>query len=345
MSDPVRIVQVGLGPWGRNWAKNAVPDVARALPVAWVDASADARAQAIAELGLPPERCFAALDDVTVEADAVLGTVALAAHVPVIEAALHLKKHVLIEKPFAPTSAEAARLATLAAESGQVLHVSHNYRFYPAVAKTRDLIAGGRFGSVIAVDIGFHRYAPDQRAPYVDLPDPLLGDMLIHQFDLIRSILGDEPTEVVCWSWNPPGSPFKYDASAVAMIRLAGGAVVSLRGSWLSREAPTPWAGVWRIQCEGGVVGFASRDDGDTSLANDRVTLRPLGGEEAAVPLEAMPRYGRAGTLDAFARAVRGQPTPGWEATAAHNVGSLRLMEAAIASAANGGAVTRVAEG
>ena len=167
--------------------------------------------------------------------------------------------------------------------------------------------------------------------------------MLIHMFDLIRFILGREPVEVVCWSWNPSGSPFKYDAAAAIMVRLAGGVVVTMRGNWMSREAPTPWAGRWRIQCDDGVIGFTSRGPAPNGLDDDRVVLRPLGGAETEVPLDPMPLYDRAGTLDAFAHALRGQPTAGWEATAADNLGSLRLMEAAIRSAAAGGAPTAVA--
>lgn len=339
---PVRIIHVGLGPWGQNWARDVVPFVAGVEAVAWVEPPAEARAAAAVKLGLPPERCFASLDEAAraVDAEAVLGTVAVIAHAPVIEAGLGLGLDVLIEKPLAPSAGEAARLAGQAADAGRILHVSQNYRFYPAVAKTRQIVQERRLGEVITVDIDFHKYDPDHR--YKALPDPLLADMLIHQIDLIRFILGEEPVEVVCWTWNPPDSPFSYDPSAAAMIRMASGAVVTLRGSWLSREAPTNWAGDWRIQCTGGRVGFTSRAGGAAGPAGDRVALRPLGGDEEAVPLDPIPLLGRAGTLNAFARAIRGQDTPGWESTAAHNLGSLRLMEAAIRSAANGGAVTPV---
>jgi len=83
MGQAVRIIQVGLGPWGRNWAKNVVSAVPGVEAVAWVDPSPDARAQAVADLAIPPDRCFDTLEQAAaaVEADAVLGTVALAAHV------------------------------------------------------------------------------------------------------------------------------------------------------------------------------------------------------------------------------------------------------------------------
>ena len=104
--------------------------------------------------------------------------------------------------------------------------------------------------------------------------------------------------------------------------------------SWTRRSA-----GNWRIQCADGHVGFTARagaGSGDTS--GDRMVLRPLGGAEQDVALEPLPLFGRAGTLDAFARTVRGETPPAWVATAADNLGTLRLMEATIRSAANGGA-------
>jgi len=346
MDAPVRIIQVGLGPWGRNWARNVVPEVSAVEPVAWVDASPDARSKAIAELSLPPDRIYATLDEAAaaVPADGVLGTVALAAHVEVADRCVALGKHLLIEKPFAPSAAEGARLAAAAAGAGLVLNVSQNYRFYPAVAKAMALVGQGDHGPLLTADIEFHQYAPDIGYRYYALPDPLLGDMFIHLFDLIRLILGQEPAEVACWTWNPPDSPFTFDPSGTVLIKLAGGAVVTLRGSWLSREPRTAWAGNWRIQCGEGVIGFTSRSSGDTSLDADIVSLRPLGGDENDVPLDSMGLYGRYGTLDAFARMVRGAPASPQVSTAADNVKSLSLMEAAIRSAAAGGEVVRLSD-
>ncbi len=346
MADTVSIIQVGLGPWGRNWAREVVPHVPGIDAVAWVDASPDARKAATDELGLPADRCFATLQEAVaqVEAEAVLGTVALAAHVEVAEQCVSLGKHLLIEKPFTPTAVDGTRLAAAAADAGLILNVSQNYRFYPAVTKTSALIADGALGPVLNADVVFHQHAPSIGYRYYDLENPLLGDMFIHLFDLVRLVFGREPVEVACWTWNPADSPFRHDPSGVVLIRLAGGAVVTVRGSWLSREPRTPWAGQWRIQCRDGVIGFTSRASGDTSLDADAVSILPLGGEERPVALDPMPSYGRYGTLDAFAHAVRGAVPSRLVSTAADNVKSLALMEAAIRSAAEGGAVVRIGE-
>ena len=100
MTMPVRVIQVGLGPWGLDWARRIVPSVPGVEAVAWVDPAADARAAAVNEAIAPAERCFASLADAlgAVEADALLCTAALAGHRPVIEDGLTRGLHVLDRK-------------------------------------------------------------------------------------------------------------------------------------------------------------------------------------------------------------------------------------------------------
>ena len=65
-------------------------------------------------------------------------------------------------------------------------------------------------------------------------------------------------------------------------------------------------------------------------------------GAEQDVPLDPLALFGRAGILDAFARTLRGETPPAWVATGTDNLGTLRLMEATIRSAANGGEATPI---
>src|SRR5688500_11877956 len=78
----LRLIQLGLGGWGRNWVEEVTRDTPRVAAVAWVEIDRAARERAIALLGLPPERVFGSLDEalVDVAADAALVTVPLAAH-------------------------------------------------------------------------------------------------------------------------------------------------------------------------------------------------------------------------------------------------------------------------
>ena len=341
---PTKIVHVGLGSWGSNWAKLIVPTVPAVETVAWVDPSPAARDAAVATLGLPADRCFASLDEAlaATDAEAIVAPVTLPAHAPVIEAAAAAGKHVLIEKPFAPTAAEARRLSDLAAGAGIILHVSQNYRFFPATITTHRLLAEGQLGAVLSVDIEFNRRITDTH--YADVPDILLVDMSIHHWDMLRMLVPSPPAEAAFWTRNPPGSPFTADAAATGMIRFDNGVVATYRGNEVARYPETSWVGNWRIECENGVIAFTGRFGGrERTLEGEAVSVADPGGEPREVPLEPITHFGRAGTLNAFAAAVQGQPIPAYTATAADNVATIALMTAIVDSSRDGGAPTPVA--
>jgi predicted dehydrogenase len=329
-----------MGGWGQNWAENAVPVVEAVEVVAWVDADPSTLSAARRALGLPADRCFpalaAALDGV--DAEAVLVTAPLAAHVPLALEALAAGKHVLVEKPFAPSVAEARRAVAAAEGAGLVLMVSQNYRFFPAPRAVAALVASGELGPVGAVAVDFRRNATAKTGGHrhFALADPLLVDMAIHHFDMLRMVLGQEPRLVFCHAWNPPWSPFTGAAAAVAIVEFAGGAVAAWRGSWVSPGEPTPWGAEWRMECAGGEIRWTSRDD-TGGISADRVVVRPLDAPTRELALPVVKPHGRAGALAAFAAAVEAGAEP--ETSGRDNLGSLALVEAALASAASGKAV------
>jgi predicted dehydrogenase len=329
-----------MGGWGQNWAEIAIPRAGKAVEVAaWVDADPTSLAAAGKALRLPADRLFpsltAALD--AVEAEAVLVTTTIAGHVSVALEALAAGKHVLVEKPFAPSVAEAERAVAAAEAAERVLMVSQNYRFFPAARAAAALIASGELGPVGSVAIDFRRDVTALDRPrHFQLEHPLLVDMAIHHVDLLRMVLGQEATTISCRAWNPPGSPFAGDAVGTATISLSGGAVASWRGSWISPGEQTPWAGEWRIDCAEGEVRWTGRDDtGGTS--RDSVVVRARNGKERKVALPTVKPHGRAGALAHFANAVRRGTEA--ETSGRDNLGTLALVHAAVASAATGGAV------
>lgn len=333
----LRIIQVGMGGWGRDWARTILqPDPEVAL-IACVDADADSLALARERLDLPADSYFESLATAisSVDAEAVLITANLPGHVPLAVEALRAGKHVLLEKPFAPSVAEARLVVELASEHDRVLMISQNYRFFPAVQAVRNLLRSGSLGEVGAVSVDFRRCANaaarDGHRHYM-LNQPLLADMAIHHFDLMRFILGQEPVEVACHAWNPSWSNFVEPAAAFATISFDGGAVVSYRGSWVSPGPQTAWAGAWRMECAGGEIAWTSRDNFGAGV--DRVTVRPLGKRARRIELPNLPQIDRAGSLRAFARAIATGEQP--ESSGRDNLGSIALTHAAIEAATRG---------
>jgi predicted dehydrogenase len=308
--------------------------------VALVDAHPATLAAAKEALDVPEERFFPSLEAAleAEDAEAVLVTVPLVAHVQVAQATLAAGKHVLVEKPFAPSVAEAREVVETAAERGLTLMVSQNYRFFPAPRVVADLIQRGELGPVGTVHVDFRKHitAKTGSARHFALENPLLADMAIHHFDLMRMVLGQEARSLVCHTWNPPGSPFSDDPAGIAAVDFEGGAVATWRGSWVSPGPGTNWGGEWRVECEKGEIVWTSRGDGG-DVTDDRVTVIPVGGKPRELTMPTLRRHGRAGALAAFAEAIAAGKEP--ETSGRDNLGSLALVEAAVASAATGATV------
>jgi predicted dehydrogenase len=334
----VKLIQVGMGGWGRSWARDVVPTVPEIEPVAYVEIDGEARADAQSSLGAPPGRLFSTLRDalLAVEADAVLVTTPVGGHVPVGLEAVAAGKHVMVEKPLASNTVEGSRLVDAAAAQGVVAMVSQNYRFFPAPRKAAELIHNRTLGRPHFVAIEFRRNLAPNNTNHHKLKSPLLVDMAIHHFDLLRVILQDEPTELYCRTWNPADSPYEDMPSAAAVIRFAGGTMVAYQGSWVSTGKPTYWAGEWRMECDEGQISWTSRAGGATGTRRDRLSVKPTGKRARRIPLPEPSRSGRAASLQAFAQAVATGEPPAIASTAADNLGSIAFMEAMLESARTG---------
>ncbi len=343
----LRLVQAGLGGWGRDWARTVLPAVAEVEPVGWADPSAASLALAQREAGVPPDRSFATLHDAIAagdgEVDAVLVTTDLPHHGETVRAALEAGLHVLVEKPFAASVVEGRALVDLAEQTGRTLMVSQNYRFHGVVRQVVELVRSGELGPVDEVAIDFRRLSEPVdgvlRRHHRE-EQPLLVDMSIHHFDLLRLVLGCEPRRVDCRTWQPPWSSFSGPPSGAAIIEFVNRSVVSYRASWLSRGEATPWSGEWRLQCERGEIWWAGR--GDRGARQERLRVRRRGGpgsgfEEQTVDVTPVRYRDRAGALHEFAESILRGRSP--ETSGRDNLGTLALMEGAVTSAARGAPV------
>jgi predicted dehydrogenase len=343
----VRAIQVGLGRWGFSWSKEVVPKVRAVEMAAYVDTAPAATERVQTELGIAKTMCFASLAGAAkaVEADLVIATLRTEAHFPVVREALELGYNVIVEKPFAATMQQAKELVRVAEAKSRLLMVSQNYRFQPAPIAAAELVGAQKFGPVNMVSIDFRRHGPSQGYHYWDMPDPLLADMSIHHFDLMRMVLSDDPRRVSCRTWNPPGSPFGHHPMGVALIEFEKGTIVSYRGSWMGTAPTTPWAGEWSMDCSLGEIWWTSRDTmRGRDPRPDRLVVRPLEGKPEEPELPQVALTDRAGTLDAIAHAIETGAIPARFSSGQDNLKSYALVQATIASAARAGEWVEIAE-
>jgi len=336
MTRRIRILQVGLCDWGRDWAWRVNPTVDEVEVVGYVDSDPSALALLAKRLPMSRERCFGFLADgiQATQPDALLVTTTLAGHAPIVRAGLEAGLHVLVEKPFTDTLATAAALVSLAAAKGLILMVSQNYRFFPAPRTAAMLVRERELGDLHGIGIDFRRDYSSPPKPRFRLhsdPQPLLVDMSIHHFDLLRLVLGREPDRFLCAVANAGIGGFDGPPTAAASI-LFGDVLVSYRASWISAGAKTPWAGEWNMEFENGHAHWTSR--GDNGVLHDKVVITPRRGRRSVVELPSMSRIDRAGTLGEFAAALlEGREA---ETSGRDNLATLAFTLAAVESSARG---------
>jgi predicted dehydrogenase len=328
---PLRLLQIGMGGWGRSWAESVVPKLKTVKAVAWVDANPDALKAAEQALKLPKKSCFDSLKNAleVSEVDAVLITASAAVHAPIAIEALKAGLHVLVEKPFALTLKDAREVIDVARVQKRMVMVSQNYRYQPAPQLVAQLVRDQTLGQVGVVQVDFRRdnMYPSPDLAHLQWAQPLLLDMAIHHFDLMRFILQQDALELYAHAWNPVWSLYRDPASATVNIGFEHNTVVNYRGSWVSPSPVTPWAGEWKLECERGEISFSSRDN----HAPDMVKIRKFGKREQKLELPTLEHVGRVGSLNAFVEAIRTGTEPA--TSGRDNIKSLQLSLEAIRSA------------
>ena len=332
----LRLIVAGVGFWGGSW----IP-VARESPhwelVALVDTDEAALAHGASAAKLDRSFCFQSIADASkgVESDAVLIVVPPAVHAPLALQALDSGLHCLVEKPFASTLDDARLIIERANLARRTVMVSQQYRHRAGARTVARLIEAGVVGRVGAAYIHFSK-EPAVHGFQHEMDEPLLWDMAIHHFDLMRGVLGVEPVRVHAASSNPSWSTFKGNAAVSAIFETQDGVAITYTGTWAPRAAMTGWDGVWDIQCENGSI----RWNGDDVVV--RPFVRPLRAKiqrralrrewrGRRIKLAPIAEADRCGSLAEFSAAIREQREP--ETSGRDNIRSLALVVAAVESA------------
>jgi predicted dehydrogenase len=161
--------------------------------------------------------------------DAVAVATPISTHYTLARAALEQGKHVLIEKPMAETSAQAAELVALATRSERVLMVDHTFIFSGAVRKIRELIDAGELGTVLYLDSVRINLGLVQRDVNV------LWDLAPHDFAIMDYLLGDTARTVSAVGACPiQVSGTSVESMAYVTVALGSGMIAHFHLSWLS---------------------------------------------------------------------------------------------------------------
>jgi len=285
----LKAVQVGCGGFGGRWvqALSGRPPVEVA---ALVDVSRVALERAARALSIPEERCFDSVDDAlkAVEADLLINVTPPALHKSIALKAFKAGLHVLTEKPLADTPANCRAMVAGAARYRRKLMVSQNYRFRPWARTVRKLLADKALGTLGSCSIRFYKRPDFGRSYRVYMQHPLLMDMSIHHFDLIRYVLGVDPVRVYATGWNPRWSYFTHRAACQALFEMSKGVHVTYDANWVARGRQTGWDGDWRIECSEGAI-WITEQAGRMVVELDPGTGRAKGKGAAPAKVKAGP--------------------------------------------------------
>ncbi|MFV1986768.1 MAG: Gfo/Idh/MocA family oxidoreductase [Gemmatimonadota bacterium] len=288
---PIPAGVIGVGQLGAEHAR-LLRDSPDFTLVGVYDVDTD-RAEEIARIN--SARSFPDSGSLAGECDAVVVAVPTSAHGDVATVALEHDCHTLVEKPLTRTIEDATRLIHLAAQRGRVLGVGHVERFNGVLLACEPYLDSPRF-------IESRRLAPYQvRGTDVTV----ILDLMIHDIDLVLGLV-DRPLLDV----HAIGASVLTGSIDMANARLVfdGGAVADISASRVSRK-PLRQLRLYQD------TGYFSLDLATGRGRHLRRTNRPLeevGGIDdllESIPLESSDGEPLARELDAFARAIRGEPS------------------------------------
>jgi predicted dehydrogenase len=332
------VAVVGLGYWGPNLLRALVesPDV----ELSWI---CDTDVSRLERYGrrYPGAQMTQAIDDILDDptVDAVLLATPVFTHYDLARRSLEAGKHTFVEKPLAPSAAEASELVELAESSGLMLMCGHTFLYSPPVRRVRDLIRAGELGDLYFVSSSRVNLGLHQRDVSV------VWDLGPHDFSILLYWLEAVPTTIRA-TGRDSIVPGIADVAFVTM-EFESGLIANVELSWLapSKLRRTVIVGSKRMVVyeDGGTEAVKIYDRGvdykdpesfgeyQLSYRSGDILSPKLSNEE---PLALQ--------MEEFIRGVRDGERPRQRLELAQNV--VRLAEAAETSLDLGGAQVAIAD-
>ncbi|HEY6432395.1 MAG TPA: inositol 2-dehydrogenase, partial [Acetobacteraceae bacterium] len=267
--------------------------------------------------------------DAAFSADAVMVCTPTPTHADLIERSAAAGKPVFCEKPVDLSAARVRACLDVGDRAGIKLMVGFNRRFDPSFRALHDRLRAGEIGRLELLTIISRDPAPPPLS-YIASSGGLFRDMMIHDLDMARHLLNDEPIEVYAAASvlvDPAiGTAGDVD-TAVVVLRTAGGALAQISNS---RRASYGYD--QRIEAHGAAGMLRAGNMTATTLEHAGAN----GFTTDPAMLFFLERYATAyrAELDAFLDAIEGKAVA--SPTGADGLASLLLADAAAESARRG---------
>jgi UDP-N-acetylglucosamine 3-dehydrogenase len=208
-------------------------------------------------------------------------------HREVVEEATVHGYDILCEKPIAPSLEDGKAIVDAVTNAGSTFMVGHAVRFSAAYSKICQVIEDGDIGDPGVIrtsrvgpfpDWGWNNWFAD-----MDKSGGVLLDLVIHDFDYLRWVLGDvEEVFVRVNSWRDGDDLMDH---AVALLTFADGTVAHVEGSWAQPET-RPFSFSIEVAGDGGLIEFDGSNVNafQTFTQDEAATTSPL--EKAPLQVE-----------------------------------------------------------
>ncbi|KAL8713700.1 MAG: hypothetical protein Q9220_002226 [cf. Caloplaca sp. 1 TL-2023] len=190
----------------------------------------------------PGVKSFRAAEDMVKDnaVDIVVVTTTPASHFELTKLALENGKHVMVEKPFVPTSKEADDLIALAKKYGKLLTVYQNRRYDSDFRTIQDLLQNNTLGRIVEFESHFDRYKPSLAGSkaWKTRPEPGGGavyDLGTHMIDQVVHVFGLPKRVTAFLGSQRIENPNNYDDTCTVLLHYDG-MVATVKAAVVSAE-------------------------------------------------------------------------------------------------------------
>lgn len=278
---------VGLGDFACNQILPAFAACGRSRIRALVSGDRAKAEQTARQYGVPPEGVYTyeTFDQIrdNPDVDVVYIILPNALHAEYTLRAAQAGKHVLCEKPMAPSVAECQRMIDACEAAGRTLMIGYRAHFEPHNLEARRLLQHGAIGKLTFIVADHARLLdPSQPQDRWRTQRALAGggalvDIGIYSLNAARWFTGEEPSQIQAMQYSSPGNQHfrEVEESISFTLRFPGGAIANCMASYGAERTKR-----YRLM---GTEGWIDLDPATEYHGNRLVIMRGSGRQEQII--------------------------------------------------------------